>query len=227
VQLKDRFMSSLKKIAANRRNAQRSTGPRTPEGKSASSHNSFRTGIYAAAETVLPHEDPKAIAALAAEYYAHYQPQAPAERCLVDCLVSDEWLLRRFRRIEGELISDNVTSITGDTRPLGEAYDMVDNVLDRLQRRINATRKSYLKTLEALESLRAAADVKIQPPAPAPRPPAPVVQPLPAPIGFVPPTTPPALSKRPPMNTIAGPDTRPSPSLSAQSASFPHPSARQ
>jgi hypothetical protein len=179
-------MATNKQIAANRRNAQRSTGPSTAEGKSASSRNSLATGLYAAAETVLPHEDPKALTALAAEYHAHYQPQSPAERCLVDCLVSDEWLLRRFRRIEGELISESVTRITGDTRPLGEAYDMVDNVLDRLQRRVNATRKSYLKTLEALESLHASAAVQTHPPAPAPKPQAVAVQPVPAPIGFVP-----------------------------------------
>ena len=177
-------MATLKQIAANRRNAQRSTGPRTPEGKSASSRNSFRTGIYAAAEAVLPAEDPEALAALAAEYHAHYQPQSPAERCLVDSLVSDEWLLRRFRRIEGELIAGCITSITGDTRSLGEAYDMTDTPLDRLQRRINATRKSYLKTLETLESLRAV-HLDAQPPAghvgqPQPN------QPLSAPIGFVP-----------------------------------------
>ena len=178
-------MATKKQIAANRRNAQRSTGPQTSEGKSASSQNALRTGIYAAAEAVLPHEDPQDLAELAAGYHAHYQPQSPAERCLLDSLVSDEWLLRRFRRIEGELFSDRVTSITGDTRPLGDAYGMISTTLERLQRRINATRKSYLKTLEALESLRAARLAE-PPPAPAPVAQPQLNQPLPAPIGFVP-----------------------------------------
>ena len=186
-------MATNKQIAANRRNAQRSTGPRSPEGKSASSQNALRTGIYAAAEAVLPHEDPKDLSELAAEYHTHYQPQSPAERCLVDSLVSDEWLLRRFRRIESELLADRVVSITGDTRPLGDAYDMIDKTLERLQRRVNATRKSYLKTLEAVESLHAAR-LAAQPPAPAPeavRKPAATAtqpqpnQPLTAQIGFV------------------------------------------
>lgn len=38
-------MASEKQIAANRRNAQRSTGPRTAAGKSVSSRNAFRHGL--------------------------------------------------------------------------------------------------------------------------------------------------------------------------------------
>ena len=195
-------MATHKQITANRRNAQRSTGPRTLEGKSASSRNSLATGIYADAETALPHEDPEALAALAAEYHAHYQPHSPAERCLLDCLVSDEWLLRRFRRIEGELLTDRSTRISGDARLLGDAYGMVNTTLERLQRRINATRKAYLKTLEALAALQAAAEenTRTQSPSLAPSPDpatgpvAPAVQP-PAPIGFVPSLAPDAANR--------------------------------
>ena len=38
---------SLRKLAANRLNAKRSTGPRTPEGKAKSSRNSYKLGIFA------------------------------------------------------------------------------------------------------------------------------------------------------------------------------------
>src|SRR5437879_4320283 len=38
-------MSSARRIAANRRNAQRSRGPRTPAGKARASRNSFRHGL--------------------------------------------------------------------------------------------------------------------------------------------------------------------------------------
>jgi hypothetical protein len=38
-------VASEKQIAANRRNAERSTGPRTAAGKSISSHNAFRHGL--------------------------------------------------------------------------------------------------------------------------------------------------------------------------------------
>jgi hypothetical protein len=41
-------MATEKQVAANRRNAQRSTGPRTAAGKSNSSRNSFRHGLSGA-----------------------------------------------------------------------------------------------------------------------------------------------------------------------------------
>ena len=196
-------MATLKQIAANRRNAQRSTGPRTPEGKIASSRNSFRSGIYADRETVLPTEDPEALSELRDEYYDHYQPSSPAERCLVDSLVSDEWLLRRFRRVEGELLTEANSELSQSAERfcIGTSYRDNERTLERLQRRINATRRSYLKTLEALESLRAAAVIETQSPSLSPAP-GRTVQPVPVPqnppvipaIGFVP-SLPPADSR--------------------------------
>src|SRR5205809_8089731 len=50
-------MTSLRQIESNRRNAQRSTGPKTQNGKARSSQNAVRHGLTA--ETVIgPLEDP-------------------------------------------------------------------------------------------------------------------------------------------------------------------------
>ncbi len=65
--------------------------------------------------------------------------------------------MRRFRRIEGELM----TRPNRDLKP-SERFSMAmlmsrtARALERLQRRINATRKSYLNTLETLIELRSA-----------------------------------------------------------------------
>ena len=45
-------MATLKQIDANRRNAQRSTGPRTPEGKAATRFNALKSGIDAQAQVI-------------------------------------------------------------------------------------------------------------------------------------------------------------------------------
>jgi len=49
-------MSSDKQVQANRRNALKSTGPRTPEGKAAVRQNALRHGLLSK-ETLLPGED--------------------------------------------------------------------------------------------------------------------------------------------------------------------------
>ena len=154
-------MSSLKQIEANRRNAQQSTGPRTTEGKAVSRYNALGGGIYADRETVLPHEDPEALTALAAEYYEQFQPSSPEQRCLVDCLVNGEWLLRRFRRIEAEVMTRAGADSENERFALGEAYVARSGSLERLQRRVNATHRSYLKTLETLKALQAAEEAQI------------------------------------------------------------------
>lgn len=184
-------MASQKQIEANRRNAQRSTGPRTPEGKAAVCHNALATGIYTKHHVVAPTEDPKALDGLVAEYYQRFAPTTPEQRCLVDCLIADEWRLRRFLRIEGEMLTESSHEITGGHLNLGESIHLCSNLLERIERRISATRKSYLATLKALNELRV-----VEPPAapkPSPRPkmlstPKPVAslnEPLDQPIGFV------------------------------------------
>ena len=83
-------MASIQQIEAIRRNARRSTGPRTTEGKAVSRYNALAGAIYADRETVLPHEDPEALTALAAEHYEQFQPGSPEKRSLVDYPVSEE-----------------------------------------------------------------------------------------------------------------------------------------
>ena len=49
-------MTSEKQAEANRRNALNSTGPKTPEGKAAVSHNALRHGLLSR-DILLPGED--------------------------------------------------------------------------------------------------------------------------------------------------------------------------
>src|SRR5208337_4714468 len=92
-------MSTTQQINANRQNALRSTGPRTPEGKAASRFNALKSGIDAQAQ-VIPGEDPANLETLLAEYQERFETATPERRMLVDTLVSCEWLLRRLTRAE-------------------------------------------------------------------------------------------------------------------------------
>jgi hypothetical protein len=92
-------MTSLKQIEANRRNAQRSTGPITKEGKLQSRCNAVRHGLMA--ETVIGAlEDAEDYKAFEAAIIADFDAQSAVERELVLRLASLLWRLRRATTIE-------------------------------------------------------------------------------------------------------------------------------
>src|SRR5215472_14153317 len=75
-------MTSFKQIEANRRNALRSTGPKTEAGKEVSRCNAVRHGLTA--ETVIGAlEDAEDYKAFEAAVIADYDAQSPVERELV------------------------------------------------------------------------------------------------------------------------------------------------
>src|SRR5580698_1248312 len=94
-------MPTAKQAAASRANAQKSTGPRTAQGKAASRFNALKHGIYAQHQIMFD-EKAEDLAELAAEYHEQYSPTDANERFLVDTLVTNEWRLRRTRRVEAD-----------------------------------------------------------------------------------------------------------------------------
>src|ERR1035437_9097278 len=95
-------MATIHQIEANRRNSQKSTGPRTEQGKAVSRFNALKTGIDAHSH-VIPGEDPDALETLTLEHYDRFQPAAPEQRFLVDAMAAAEWQLRRLRKTEAQL----------------------------------------------------------------------------------------------------------------------------
>src|SRR5689334_24591317 len=95
-------MASSAQIEANRRNSQKSTGPRTPAGKTASSQNALKSGLYSESLLIVGEESDD-LDALAADYTATCNPQGPLESALVEQLVHADWLLRRIRALETQI----------------------------------------------------------------------------------------------------------------------------
>jgi hypothetical protein len=96
-------MTSLRQLEANRRNALRSTGPRTENGKQQSRRNALKHGLTA--ETVIePLEDPEEYRVFEEAIVSEYLPQTPVERELVHRLASLFWRLRRATSIETGLL---------------------------------------------------------------------------------------------------------------------------
>src|SRR5580765_6380030 len=88
-------MPTEAQINANRRNAQKSTGPTTPEGKARSSLNALKSGIDAWSN-IIPGEDPAELEALTAAFVLHFHRSDPNQLSLVDTLISAEWTQRRL-----------------------------------------------------------------------------------------------------------------------------------
>jgi hypothetical protein len=92
-------MTSYRQIEANRRNALKSTGPRTEAGKRASRCNAVRHGLTA--ETVIAAlEDAEDYKAFESAITADYDAQSAVERELVLRLASVLWRLRRATTME-------------------------------------------------------------------------------------------------------------------------------
>jgi hypothetical protein len=96
-------MTSFRQIEANRKNALRSSGPRTEKGKQQSRRNALRHGL--GAETVIDGlEDSGNYRAFEAAVIADHDAQTAVERELVLRLASLLWRLRRIISIETDLL---------------------------------------------------------------------------------------------------------------------------
>ena len=94
-------MTSPEQIAANRRNAARSTGPVTLEGKAVSALNATRHGILARTSILVSRgEDAESFEALRESLHLELQPEGKVEELLVERLVSLVWRLRRLHAAE-------------------------------------------------------------------------------------------------------------------------------
>jgi hypothetical protein len=110
-----RSMTTLQQIEANRRNAARSTGPKTQHGKNRSRRNAIRHGL--SGETVIEIvEDLDDYCGFEAAVIADYDPITAVERELVLRLASLLWRLRRALAIETDLFRIQ-TDILRDLHP--------------------------------------------------------------------------------------------------------------
>ena len=89
---------------SNRRNALKSTGPKTPEGKAAVRLNALQHGLLSQ-EILLPGEDGEALRELGERLRAELQPVGGIENLLVDRITSLIWRLRRLARVEAGIFA--------------------------------------------------------------------------------------------------------------------------
>jgi hypothetical protein len=104
-------MSTEAQIAANQANAQLSCGPKTEQGKAASSRNhlshglSYANGIF----FILACESVEAYSILLANLHREHRPDTETERILVDRLAQHHWLRCRAEGLESGCFREDGT----------------------------------------------------------------------------------------------------------------------
>ncbi len=137
-------MATAAQIAANRLNAQHSTGPRTAEGKARCAHNAVRHGLTAK-HLIIRDDEHEDFDALRAGLIAEVAPQGPLEQTVFSELLHAAWNLRRFSRLEAE-------AETASPDPLMDPN--LDAFLDRLARYHTRAERSYYRALKELRTLQ-------------------------------------------------------------------------
>src|SRR5262245_29285853 len=161
-------MTSLQQIEANRRNALKSTGPTTSEGKERSSRNAVRHGLTA--ETVVGAlESSSDYELFEAAIISDYSPETAVGRQLALRLASVLWRLRRATSIETAIFdsaTENGCSFgsakskdTGDQNTtMADGYLKISAMpsfpLDRLNRYETSLRRQARQIIFTIEFLR-------------------------------------------------------------------------
>ena len=134
-------MATLKQFEANRRNAQKSTGPKTPEGKTAVSMNSLRHGLRART-VVLPGENRQEFTQLCDDLEVEWHPQSRTEQFYVEQMAVSQWKLIRMEVVEVNIFKD----ADGPKNQLP--------MLDRLWQAECRLERSYARAQRELERLQ-------------------------------------------------------------------------
>jgi len=152
-------MRSPKQIETSCKNAQKSTGPRTPKGKARSSMNALRHGLLSR-QVLLPDEDKKELEAFAARIRSVLAPCGKMELLLTDRIITAAWRLRRVLTVEAEVFVEERSPSYGydEEKTKGLAFIRISNNSDAFSKlsRYEATiERSMYRALHELQRLQA------------------------------------------------------------------------
>jgi hypothetical protein len=158
-------MASQSQINANRRNAKKSTGPKTPEGKAKSRRNGLQHGLTAKT-CMLADEDPDALVDLLEEIREKFNPQDTDEDFLIERMAKARFKYNRIMPIEAAIFNlrlivdkapDPLMEAQGASCQRAWAY-MRDanggNALSKLARYETSLLREYDRSREELEKLQ-------------------------------------------------------------------------
>ena len=134
---------SDKQLAANRLNAQASTGPKTVLGKMASRFGNLKTGLYAEVP-VLPGEDGTAYRKRLEDWSRSLNPTDEAQRYQLERAVQASWKLDRAESIEVGMVDEHMDKVAEafDDAELADTERFVATLSESPALAVHALRKS-------------------------------------------------------------------------------------
>jgi hypothetical protein len=154
-------MATEKQFEANRQNAQKSTGPRTPEGRAAVRLNGVKHGLTA--ETiVLKGESEADFTAMLDSFEAEHDPTTPTEEALVVQLTLANWRLRRLYHQEAGFYTSKLKTLASiqkdlnldDAGRMGHAAGWSESTLGLFNRQEGRLERTFYRALHELQRLR-------------------------------------------------------------------------
>ena len=165
-------MATAAQIAANQRNAQASTGPRTEEGKATSALNGITLGLFTRRDFIRPKEESD-YAQLQADLERELAPVGTLENTLVEEIRRATWRLRRCGQVEASLLlrlNDNPTYINDPMEAFDRSAHKVQNSVDRARSQAHRLLHKSTAELRKLQTERMKQNAIAQPIAVTPAP---------------------------------------------------------
>jgi hypothetical protein len=167
-------MSSERQAEANRLNAQKSTGPRTPDGKAKVSQNAITHGLCST-RPVLSTENPEEYDQFRDDFFRRHAPEGVFENVLADRAANTFWRLRRASTFETLIVNSllgqaidaikekfagnpnfRLSDLTSqDYLAVVVEHDFSkEHILERVQGYETKIERSYYRTLKELRKLQ-------------------------------------------------------------------------
>ena len=160
-------MATQAQIDANRKNAEKSTGPKTPAGKQRSAMNAFKHGLTGQCLMLQPNEM-EAYNRLTVTMLSDLKPKTEPERQLAQKIIDGHFRLNRLAAIENNMLNfgliqyttdtdhdDRVEVMVAQTRALIEQANAFD-VLGRYETRLSRQLLKYIEEFKRTQKERIA-----------------------------------------------------------------------